>query len=111
VAMCAPLDNVHQASVVPIIKLLAGARASPITTTQAIAATAESCVQRRTITAAMVNVSNAISALEIVFVLIRTVLEIPFAPTFHPIGETAATVATFVLLLSAPQAVAVLNTR
>ena len=110
-AMCAPLGNVHQASVVPIIKFLARARASFITTTQAIAAIAESCVQRRTTTAATINVSSAISALEIVFALIWIVLGIPFAPTFHPIGKTAVTVATFVLVLSAPPAVAVLNTR
>jgi hypothetical protein len=66
--MRAPLDSVHRGNVVlREHQLLAGAHASPITMTQAIAATAESHLQRRITTAAMVNVSNVISALEIVF--------------------------------------------
>lgn len=105
--------NVHQASVVPITTLPVAAPAFPQTTTQAIVATAVGPVHRQTTTAVLTNARSVILTLDLLFALLqRTPLsEIPFAPTFHPIGKTVDPVATSVLLISAPQAVAVPNMR
>jgi hypothetical protein len=54
------LTNAHQASVAPGMTLLAADLASPQTTTQAIAATADGPVHHQTTTVALVNARNAI---------------------------------------------------
>jgi hypothetical protein len=113
VGVYAPLTNVHQDSVVPSMTLRAAALASPQTTTQAIVATADGPVHHQTTTVASINARNAISALDLLFALLQptTALETLSAPTPHPIRKTADTVATSVLLISAPQVAAVLNIR
>lgn len=104
VEMHAPLTNVHQASAVLSITLLAAAPASHQIMIQAIAATAAGPVHHQTTTVASVNVKNAIPALGLLFALLQpqTVLETPYAPTLHPIRKIADTVAMSVLMINAP---------
>ena len=64
VGIYAPLTNVPRGSVVPSMTLVAAVPASPQTTTQAIAATAELLVHHQTTTVVLVNARNAISALD-----------------------------------------------